>query len=67
MDFKIEIRGGEGAIRTLEGEAPTDLQSASFSHLVTSPEKRLILTFKPEPKEDFRFAKLFFDLSLFFS
>lgn len=34
----IKIHGGEGAIRTLEGEAPTDLQSASFSHLVTSPE-----------------------------
>lgn len=36
--------GGEGAIRTREGEAPTDLQSAPVGRLDTSPRIKEFVT-----------------------
>ena len=38
---EIHFSGGGGAIRTLERETLTDLQSASFSHLDTPPKSHI--------------------------
>src|SRR5258706_13774001 len=55
--LKLNIRGGEGWIRTNVGARPTDLQSAPFNHSGTPPRNSRLSTIfsgfgSPKPGSD---------------